>query len=255
MEMQDLTRVMSNDIDITKEVANDRKKSRKRNQEEIYEHGEEKREQKNKKRRRAEEVEDVSDDEGQDADLMNEIKNQSTAGMPDPIPRRKKIQKIEAWFATFPTKLEKIRENVDLESMSEVQLDSLQLEIKQVIGSNGAGAMGEMVPLAGLTLYESILVSCGINVQGISNLAFDPNFKQACQEVMLEFSDMTYVPPHYRILFYIGNASWHLHEKNSSNTKNNNPTSQVQNTAQEGRKGEDQEMLEAGKNYQASKNS
>jgi len=245
MDKQDLTRVMSNDLDLGQNLQE--KTSNKRAREETPQ-----KTKKQKKRKiQPEEVEDEIDDLEVEESLEG-IKGSVAA---DPIPRRKKIQKIEAWFATFPTKLEKIRENVDLESMSEVQLDSLQLEIKQVIGSNGAGAMGEMVPLAGLTLYESILVSCGINVQGISNLAFDPNFKQACQEVMLEFSDMTYVPPHYRILFYIGNASWHLHEKNSSNTKNNNPTSQVQNTAQEGRKGEDQEMLEAGKNYQASKNS
>jgi len=245
MDKQDLTRVMSNDLDLGQNLQE--KTSNKRAREETPQ-----KTKKQKKRKiQPEEVEDEIDDLEVEESLEG-IKGSVAA---DPIPRRKKIQKIEAWFATFPTKLEKIRENVDLESMSEVQLDSLQLEIKQVIGSNGAGAMGEMVPLAGLTLYESILVSCGINVQGISNLAFDPNFKQACQEVMLEFSDMTYVPPHYRILFYIGNASWHLHEKNSANTKNNNPTSQVQNTAQEGRKGEDQEMLEAGKNYQASKNS
>jgi hypothetical protein len=245
MDKQDLTRVMSNDLDLGQNLQE--KTSNKRAREETPQ-----KTKKQKKRKiQPEEVEDEIDDLEVEESLEG-IKGSVAA---DPIPRRKKIQKIEAWFATFPTKLEKIRENVDLESMSEVQLDSLQLEIKQVIGSNGAGAMGEMVPLAGLTLYESILVSCGINVQGISNLAFDPNFKQACQEVMLEFSDMTYVPPHYRILFYIGNASWHLHEKNSANTKNNNPTSQVQNTAQEGRKGEDQEMMEAGKNYQASKNS
>lgn len=245
MDKQDLTRVMSNDLDLGQNLQE--KTSNKRAREETPQ-----KTKKQKKRKiQPKEVEDEIDDLEVEESLEG-IKGSVAA---DPIPRRKKIQKIEAWFATFPTKLEKIRENVDLESMSEVQLDSLQLEIKQVIGSNGAGAMGEMVPLAGLTLYESILVSCGINVQGISNLAFDPNFKQACQEVMLEFSDMTYVPPHYRILFYIGNASWHLHEKNSANTKNNNPTSQVQNTAQEGRKGEDQEMLEAGKNYQASKNS
>jgi len=245
MDKQDLTRVMSNDLDLGQNLQE--KTSNKRAREETP--------QKTKKQKKRKIHPDEVEDDIDDLEVEESLEGIKGSVAADPIPRRKKIQKIEAWFATFPTKLEKIRENVDLESMSEVQLDSLQLEIKQVIGSNGAGAMGEMVPLAGLTLYESILVSCGINVQGISNLAFDPNFKQACQEVMLEFSDMTYVPPHYRILFYIGNASWHLHEKNSANTKNNNPTSQVQNTAQEGRKGEDQEMMEAGKNYQASKNS
>lgn len=167
----------------------------------------------------------------------------------DPIPRRKKIQKIEAWFATFPTKLEKIRENVDLESMSEVQLDTLQLEIKQVIGAGGGGAIGEMAPMAGLTLYEGAMVALGINVQGITALAYDPNFSQACKEVMLEFTDMTYIPPHWRVLLMLGNTTYHLHEKNSSNK------GQPQTAKTQGGSDEADMMREAGKNYQAAKNS
>ena len=251
MDKQDLTRVMSNDLDLGRGVDEEKARSKKRDREEPPR----KAEKRTKKRR---EIQPEEEDEA--AALAMEESLEGIRGSPpkDPIPRRKKIQKIEAWFATFPSKLEKIRENVDLESMDETQLDSLQMEIKQIMGSTGGGSMGEMLPLAGLTLYESVLVSCGINVQGISNLAFDPNFKQACQEVMLEYSDMTYIPPHYRILFYVANASYALHDKNSAKAKDTAAATEGQRAGQSGQSGlkaEDLEMLEAGKNYQAGKNS
>lgn len=257
--MQDLTRVMSKDFDLGKEI---RKKGKKRAREDVVDDGEEgeerqrPRKEANRKRSKVS-VEEVVDD-GEEA-FMDQLRGESMAGVPnDPIPRRKKIQKIEAWFATFPTKLEKLRENSDLESMSEVELDSLLLEIKQIMGSTGGGAIGEMLPLAGLTVYEGVMVACGVNVQGITQLAYDANFSQACKEVMLEYSDMTYIPPHYRALLILGNATWHLHQKNSEQIASKGGGQQPNTeSAQGGRnmKPEDIEIMEAGKNYAAGKNS
>lgn len=249
MELQDLTRVMSDDIDIQGMAHNeDSAKNKKRARESTQ--SEPKAKRKAKKGR----AQEVDDDLGGGFDLdpeqlsLDEIKEMSAN---DPIPRRKKIQKIEAWFATFPNQLEKIRENVELEDMQEAQLDSLQAEIKHVMGSAGGGALSETIPLAGLTIYEELATFCGINVKGISNLAFDPNFSQACKEVLLEYMDLTYVPPHYRILFMVGNATYHLHSKNSAKdaSKSNSELSTPAKSSNGNPNPEDAEMLQAGKDY------
>jgi len=243
MEKQDLTRVMSDDLDLTQEAERISKKRSKSDDREDAPPVKEKR--KAKQRKISQEEPDIDEETfAKMGEKMSDIPE-------DPIPRRKKIQKIEAWFATFPGKLEKLRANVDLENMTEIQLDTLLLEIKQIMGSNGGGAIGEMVPLAGLTLYEAFMVKLGINAQGISNLAFDQNFSQACKEVMLEYSDMTYIPPHYRILFYLANATYALHEKNST-SDNKKPK---EGPAPSDLRMDDKEIIEAGKNYLASKNS
>lgn len=174
--------------------------------------------------------------------------NVESASARDPIPRRKKIQKIEAWFKTFPETLRKIAENSDLENMTDDQLNALQTEIKQVVGTGGGSAMGEMLPYAGLSIYESIMVGIGVNVQGISNLAHDPAFSQACKEIMLDFTDMTYIPPHWRVLLILGNATWHLHEKNSAQgSQKTAPSASTSNEADE--------MRKEGQRYESEKNS
>jgi len=250
MEQQDLSKVMSEDLDLAAEVGkakkDDRVKKRKREATEL-ENPLPTQNKGSKKRSRSV----GQEDEEVTRMLQEKMLEQQQQEIKDPIPRRKKIQKIEAWFATFPSKLEKIRDKVDLESMEEVELDTLLMEIKQIMGSSGGNSLGEMVPLALLTLYEAGMTGMGVRVEGISQLAFDPNFSQACKEVMLEFSDMTYIPPHYRILFILANTTYHLHDKNSQ-LKGTGSSPTPSNTDP---KWMDKEMIEEGKNYLASKNS
>jgi hypothetical protein len=253
MEEQDLRRVMAHDdVDdvLSGNMGNSTGQKRKRPTSPQPPPREKRKTSRKKKRRVVEEdADDMFAGGIPDQEFMSSLHDGAEPKPTDPIPRRKKIQKIEAWFATFPNKLEKIRENVDLESMSEVQLDTLLLEIKQVVGAGGGGAIGEMLPVAGLTLYEGAMVALGINVQGITALAYEPNFSQACKEVMLEFTDMTYIPPHWRALLMLGNTTYHLHEKNSSNK------GQPQTAKTQGGSDEADMMREAGKNYQSAKNS
>lgn len=169
-----------------------------------------KKSKKHKQKRRR--VEDDEEGNQSEAAVLEEISVRSHEKVgSDPVVRRKLIQKIQAWAKHFSQYLDEMMENKDLENMTQGQLEDLQKEIKQVVGTRNMGDLAEWAPLVGLTAVENtLLMFTPLRVEGLTGLSRDPSFKSTCKEIMLDFSDLSYIDPWYRVGFMVANTCYML---------------------------------------------
>jgi hypothetical protein len=164
-----------------------------------------------KRRRREQEDWRTRDDDGTTPipDMPEEI---------DPIPKRNVILQIRCWAHWFPhvEALQAMLADKDLENMEKPALDSLLKEVKHVVGQHGSGGMFEWAPTAFLQAYEELVCNLTpIDCRGITALSRDKAFRDACTEICLEYTNMTYMPPWARISLMVANTTYLLHNENS----------------------------------------
>lgn len=144
----------------------------------------------------------------------------------DNISRRKKIQRIRNFVATWPDLLEEMVAKNDIENMNEAELDKFMDEVRLVVGTHSDVSIGDTAPEIGMVFYEKIMCALGLRVKGIHGIGRDPGFKKAFKEWLLEQDMMMYLPPHYRMMMMIGQATVALHMDNEDNPEykdDNNP--------------------------------
>jgi hypothetical protein len=139
---------------------------------------------------------------------------------PEILDRNTVIQKIILYRQTFPakfgkpmmTKLKKVEIGC---KTSDAELRAILDECKLAIGSTASNAL--LLPLftAGMTVYESIAIRVGIRINGITKLmSEDPGINQIIQEIGIEYLNISYIKPEYRLLLAVLQTSFVLHRAN-----------------------------------------
>ena len=140
------------------------------------------------------------------------------------IEKRTIIEKIRAWERTFPKELEAYFKDKDPEKLGIEELDDMMEEIKFIVGTKQSGNLSTWIPQAALAITEDILVNyTPIKANGLVMLGQDPAFQQACKEVALDYTTLTYIPPEYRIGFMVLNTIYML-DQNARNNQDNKKT-------------------------------
>lgn len=154
----------------------------------------------------------------------SEQKNQLSLPVPslpivvqeDPIQKRKIILMIQRYILEFDQHLPKDLHITDFRSFTTDQLLSLLDEIKFTVCVRNSGKMNLRAIRQGLVALESALIAfTPLKVQGLSNIADDPDFQDTCKELMLDNMDLFYTDPKYRIAYSILTAMMNLHIMNS----------------------------------------
>lgn len=139
---------------------------------------------------------------------------------PEVLDRNTMIQKIILYRQTFPakfgkpmmTKLKKVEIGCKI---SDAELRTTLDECKMAIGSTASNALLLPVFTAGMSVYESIAIRVGIRINGITKLmSEDPGINQIIQEIGIEYLNISYIKPEYRLLLAVLQTSFVLHRAN-----------------------------------------
>lgn len=131
------------------------------------------------------------------------------------------ISKICLYRSTFAnkfskslmTKLKKVEVSC---KHSDEELRSLHNESRLSVGASTSTAL--LLPLFGVvaTVYEGIAVRIGVKCQGVASImSQDPEINKILTEMSIEFLNVNYIPPHYRLMMYVLQATYVTHRANT----------------------------------------
>lgn len=168
------------------------------------------------------------------------------------IEKRTMIEKIRAWERTFPKELEFFFKDKDPEKLNIEELDEMLDEVKFIVGTKQSGNLSTWIPQAALAITEDILVNyTPIKAHGLVMLGQDPAFQQACKEIALDYTTLTYIPPEYRIGFMVVNAIYMLDQNARNNQDPKKPESSFTGISPEMQKEIDEHMSGDSKNMKS----
>lgn len=135
------------------------------------------------------------------------------------IERRKKIIKIKNWCSGFKDILGDFIKDKQLEKLSDEELDALQEEIKFMVSSKTSGIITDQTASSLFDWIEDGLKEhTGLKVSGpkisLKQLAASKDCNDLVKELTLEYADIIYQRPEYRMLFFLVNGVYAIHKIN-----------------------------------------
>lgn len=133
------------------------------------------------------------------------------------IEKRRLILTIQRYILEFEKYLPSDLHSTDYRNFCITELEMLLAEIKFTVACRNCGKMGERAFKQLLYQLENVLVyMTPLKVQGLHNIANDPDLLDTVKEFQLDNMNLFYVDPKYRIAYSIIMAITNLHMANSA---------------------------------------
>ena len=102
-------------------------------------------------------------------------------------------------------------------SLSIEQLENILTAIKWRVSVGNSTKINTAIFINGMSQLEQILIyTTPLKVQGLSQISLDPDVLDTFKEVSLEYKDLFYTRPEYRLAYSILTAIGALHVKNTA---------------------------------------
>lgn len=130
--------------------------------------------------------------------------------------KRKRIQKIIKYHKTFPKKLGKPPKITELDKYDLQKLDLVLKECKYTIGCANANKTMTKMANGAIMALEKASPYIGLNLNGLSaELMADEDFQDNLKELMLEYDEVVYTKPEYRLIQTLMMKGAMIHTKNN----------------------------------------
>lgn len=133
------------------------------------------------------------------------------------IEKTKLIIKLRRYKEIYPKKLEEFDlSRTHLDTLTYRDLELLLEEIKFVIGSRNSAEFFLKTSLTGIAVGEKLIGSyTPLKVDGLTFiLSQDEDFKNTIEEIGLEYSEISSMPAHIRLMYIISKTAFMLNAQN-----------------------------------------
>lgn len=133
------------------------------------------------------------------------------------IEKTKLIMKLKRYKEIYAKHLEDFDlSKAHLDTLSFHELGLLLEEVKFHVGCRNSADFFLKSTLTGLAVGEKLTSQfTPLKVEGLTYiLAQDDEFKNIVEEIGLEYQDLTYAPPHIRLMYIISKTAFALHNQN-----------------------------------------
>lgn len=123
--------------------------------------------------------------------------------------RRRMILFIQMYLNEIPHKLTKYK-NINLEKLSNKELEKLREEIEYVVGAGQNVKFGVMATIRGIQMFEEVVTGATknrVNIRGLANSLCDQDSIDDIKCILIKHMDKIQMEPEYRLgLRIIANA-------------------------------------------------
>ena len=132
------------------------------------------------------------------------------------IDHRRKILIIQYYLNEFPDKLKGYK-NINLESLSDEELDDLRKEMDFVNSQRSSVNMAVQAFVQGVNTIETLCCNfTPLKVQGLTNICNDKDLIDDVKSLVLSNMTLAHIEPEYRILYKLSSSMLLLHNINSN---------------------------------------